>query len=342
MRKGSILCVALIFFTLSGKLVVGDRADQTFENGVFKEVERIELKLDNLVFARIPEIDPLPDGYILLVNESAYGKQYALVKVSRQGSYVSMYDKRGNGPGELRSIESIAVQGDSILVSEVSAPFIHEFSNNLEFVKDHRIKMAGTVIPLGKYIGVWALNYRKVDNKNRSFILTLYDRNTFEFERVAFEVTDVPPFVFTWGGICRVSDTLYAGVYCNQYQIFLFDNEFNSKKTLLKKVPGHIKQYRSTKMDPHTLNQKGVNWIHSWSKVQFVYFVENRFIIGYNHDKESFLDVYSRDGKPLVQHHRMKKNRGLNFATESQYIWALEWNEDRDRYTIVKLKLDLD
>lgn len=305
---------------------------------IFKEVDRVELDFGNVVFASISKIVPLPDGFVVLVNESAYSVRHTLVKLSKKGKLLNKYDRRGNGPGEIRSIGNIVQLENSILVSESSAPFVHEYSHDLKFVKDHRIKKGGKVLLPGKYIGIWTLNFKKENDKEKAFTLALYDRNTFEFKKFAFEIPEVPAYVFTWGGICRVDENTFAGVYVTQYKIYLFNSEMQLQKTMLGKAPSYIKKYRPWKKSHSHADNTSVEWLHSWSKINDLYYIDGKFVVSYMCEKRRFLDIISLEGETLVANYEESKNSSVIF-TEGSFIWQLEWNDDKTTNYLVKTKL---
>lgn len=304
-------------------------------DSLFKEIERVELKLDDVVFAEIYWVDAIPDGFVLVVSESAYGNNYEILKISRSGKFIKKYDKRGNGPGELRSIHNIIVLDKSILVPEKSAPYIHEFSHHLEFIRDHRIKTGGNGFLLGNYIGILSLNFKKENKKDKIFILALYDRNTFEFKKLAFEIPEVPAFVHLWGSFCRVDNNTIAGVYPILYSINLFDAEMNLKRVIKTEFPGHFKKYYPWKKSPSVVDESGIKWMHSWVKLHSVLYVNGKFIITYLQNKKCFYDIISIDGKSLVSTVELRKNRIYMFA-EGPSIWRLEENDDGTKHTLVK------
>ena len=218
---------------------------------LFNEISRIELQLDDVVFALITDIVPLPDGFVLIIKESRFGNTYSLLKLSKKGDFICKFDRRGNGPGEIKNIENIVAAKTSIFVAESFAPYVHEYSHNLQFIRDYRIKQGGKIFLFEDYIGIWSLNFRKINNKDKIYILALYDRNTFQFKGVTFEIPELPPYVHRMGGMCRVDNTTYAGVYSTRYQIYLFDERLQYKESLIKKVPEHIKKYYPSKLSPN-------------------------------------------------------------------------------------------
>ncbi len=318
-------------------------ADTEKVRPIFKELERIELKLEKVHFATLSTVVPVPDGFILLVKESAFGNQYALIKISKSGAFVSVYNKRGNGPGELRTITNMVATKNSILVGELSAPYVHEFSHDLIFKEDHRIKSGGKLFQLGQYLGIWTVNYKKVGNNNKTYILALYDRKTFEFKRFAYEIGEIPAFVQYWGGICQIDDNYFAGIYPTHYQIKVFNKELQFEKNLIKMVPKHIKKYHPWKKSPSHMDNSALKWMHSWSKPHSIFFIEGKFILKHLVDNQQFLDVISKDGE-ILRAVKEGKNRSCLFS-EGPSLWKLHWDDDNDEkikfYTLVKYKLVL-
>jgi len=167
---------------------------------LFVDIEKIELKINDINIAHIVDIGILPDGFVIGINESAYGALCLLIKVKNDGSLVTVYNKRGNGPGELRDIENLYVKEDSILVAERISPYLHEFSYKLEFKTDHRLKHPGKVFKAGRYLGIWSINSTG-KKKREQYILALYDKSTYEFKKLVFPIDEIPAYVQRWGGI---------------------------------------------------------------------------------------------------------------------------------------------
>jgi hypothetical protein len=335
-----ILLFAITFLSLNLISATVIYASAKSPENIFKEVDRVKLDFGDVVFANTSKIVPLQDGFIVLIDETAYTKTHTLLKFSKKGTLLNKYDRRGNGPGELRSVGNIIPLENSILVSESSAPFVHEFSHDLKFVKDHRIKKGGKILDLGKYFGIWALNYKRENNKDKVFILALYDRNTFEFKKFAFEIPEVPAYVFTWGGICRVDENTFAGAYVTQHKIYLFDSDLKLKKSILGDLPGYMKKYHPWKKSHSHADNTSVEWLKSWSKIDSLYYIDGKFIVKHLLENKCFLDIISLDGKPLLKNYQESKNSSLLF-TEDPYVWLLEWNDDRTTYYLVKVKIEL-
>ena len=306
---------------------------------LFVDIEQVELKLDNLVFSSIDLIRKLPDGFIIVISESLSNNKYTIVKTDKNGNIVCIYDKRGNGPGELRHIGKIVVLEDSILVSEVTSPFIHKYSLNLEFLEDYRIKKGGFIFDVDNYIGLWAPHYEG----DKIYTLALYDKKSLEFKRYAFEVDEVPAYTHFWGGICKADNGLFAGLYSKDYKIFIFDNELNFKKCLIDKTPPHIKKYTPAKLDPHTIDENSVKWIHTWSKMKDIFFVDGNFILKYVYNNKRYLDIISHEGS-LLQGNIQEPKDCSNIFTDGKFIWKMKWKDIDDevtKYFIVKTRLNL-
>lgn len=307
---------------------------------IFTEIERIELDFENVIFAKILDIAAAPDGFLIIASESAHTDKHTLLKFGMDGMLIAKYNRRGNGPGELRYVRGIVAIKDKIFASESAAPFVHEFSQNLKFTKDHRIKNGGKILLLGKYFGIWRPVYENESEKKRASMISLYDRKTFKFKRNVFKVEEIPNFVYDWGGICKLDENTYAGIYVIPYQISLFDAEFQLKKKLLGKVPQYMKKYRPWKQNPQRIDNAAREWVHSWSKITQIYCSDGIFIIQYTHDKKDYLDFVSPEGNVLFENYEEKKNRRVTLTTKNA-VWLYEWNDDRTRHTLIKGKLNI-
>jgi hypothetical protein len=310
---------------------------------IFKEVERVDLKLDKIIFAHINDYVVVPDGFIILIQETARGEYFSLVKLSKKGDVLRVYEKRGNGPGELRYIENLEAFGKSIFVGEMTAPYFHEFNHNLDFIADHRAKRGGKVMHVGNYIGIWADYIPRVNNVDKFYMLGLYDNKTYEFKKYAFEIPEIPALVQSWGGVRKIDENTYAGIYPTQYQIRLYDKELNFKKNLLKDVPGYIVKYSPWKQNPNDVTLDMQKWFKSWSKIESLFYADGKFLLRYMIGEEFFIDIFDKDGKKLVSQYKEPKNKHVNFA-EGGFLWLLEsYDEDEDspKNTLIKAKLDI-
>ncbi len=328
----------LTFLFLGNVAIFGQGKD------LFSEVERIELKFKDIYFAVLGQVRPLPDGFIALCNESRTSGRHKIIKFDKQGNVLSIFQERGNGPGELRSVANILVTNDSILVAESTAPYVHKFSHKLEFIEDFRIKKGGKIFNLGsRYFGIWGPKYKNVNGKDKIFMLALYEKDSFTFKRDAFDIKEEPALTFNWGGICKIDKNRFAGIYANEYKIRILDEDGNQVNSLIKEVPGHFKKYYKWNKDPNNIDSRAMKWMHSWSKMHAVFFLNEIIIIRHNLNRRNYLDFYSRDGALIKGNWLQPKSNGHVFTTDG-FIWKLQKvNEDDDdtRYFLVKEKLNL-
>ena len=111
-----------------------------------------------------------------------------------------------------------------------------------------------------------------------------------------------------WGGICKIDSATYAGIYPTQYQIRLLDQRLKFKKNLLNKVPEHIKTYHPWKKSPNHLQDDGLKWMHSWSKMQSLFFVQGVFVLKYLYQNDRYLDIIDMNGNILRAAYKEDKN----------------------------------
>lgn len=313
------------------------------ENDIFVEQERVKINIDKILYSGITDIEQIPDGFVLLLARSR--KSNLIVKIDRKGNLVSMHDKVGNGPGELRNVYNIAITDSAVYAIELQSPFIHEFSHDLQFRDDYRIKRGGQLIILGNmFAGVWAPYYSGDKNMELVETLALYDLKSFKFIRTAFSVKEVPALFHLLGGICRIDNDSFAGVYPSEYQVKIFDRNIQFKKNLIETVPGHIKKYHPYKKSPHVVDQDIIDWANSWAVIQTLFYIDGKFIIKYLYNRDSFLDIIDGKGKILYAGYKEKKKFHIVFVEDQKYVWRLkvEEFENIDRYTLVKQKLVLE
>lgn len=337
MKKKSVQFIALLLMGLAMGMFLGAESGSSIP--ILEKIEKVDLNFGDVICAYIVGIAPLENGFVLLTNESVYGDKYSLLKLSERGEFIKQYNKRGNGPGEFSRVGSLVVLEKSILVFERSTPFIHEFTFDLEFVRDHRVKQGGKGFLLGNFVAVQGLYFTGGNKDKKNYVLALYDRETFEFKKYAVEVNEVPAFVFTWGGFCEVDNKTIAGVYSNIYEVQLFDRYMNKSGALEKKISGHFEKYYPWKKNPNTLRNDGVKWMHSWAKMHSIFFLEDKFIITYLQNKKYYWDVISMDGKPVAFGLENKADQPFLFTTNS-HIWRLETTEveDEKEYAIIQMR----
>jgi len=339
-RKISRLIALLFIFGFTFTIAVYPESN---DKSIYKQVERIKLNLEKVVFAAAANIIVLPDGgFLVTIRESLYSDLFSLIKLSKNGDVLKIYDKHGNGPGYLQRVSNCLVKENSILVGEFNAPYIHEFSHNLDFIADHRIKKGGKIYLAGKYIGVWHDHITGDIKHTQYYMLALYDSTSYNFKKYAYEVNDNPAYVYSWGNIVKVDEKTFAGVYATEYQIRILDSEFNLQKKLIKDVPDYIVKYTPWKENPHNLDDSGIKWMESWSKIESVYFYEGKFLLKHMIGKTMFIDVIDQNGKTLVNRFKEDKNKNLILA-DGKYLWLLETDKDSDepKYVMIKATLDL-
>jgi len=137
-RKISRLIALLFIFGFTFTIAVYPESN---DKSIYKQVERIKLNLEKVVFAAAANIIVLPDGgFLVTIRESLYSDLFSLIKLSKNGDLLKIYDKHVNGPGYLQRVSNCLVKENSILVGEFNAPYIHEFSHNLDFIaRDFKI-----------------------------------------------------------------------------------------------------------------------------------------------------------------------------------------------------------
>jgi hypothetical protein len=331
-----IIVLTLIFSFLN----LHSSEAQKNDDYIFKNLEKIELKFGELVFANIGTLFPLKNGFVSYYNESAYGSLYGLVLFSNDGNVIKKYDRRGNGPGEINRISNITVTGNSILVAEFGKPVIHVFDQQLNFVKDYRIKYAGKIYNLGKYVGIWTYNYTNKNNEDKIYVLSLYDSSTFEFQKYAGDVNEVPDFVQYWGGIWQSQKNTFALIFPHHYQVFLYDQHLKLKRKLIKRPPPHIKPFTPWKKNKKHLNNDGMKWIRSWTKPYSLFYYKGKYLLISIYQGDQFLDVIDESGKFLLSGYKLKDYSSINFIKDN-FIWIKKTDKEQSKYTLVKTTLVL-
>lgn len=333
-RKVTYISCLLLAFSINA--IAGD--------SIFKEIHRIPLQLDSLVFNEIVDLDPVKDGYILVLRRSAWGKADLIVKVNLRGELLSQYTKRGYGPGEIGNIGNVIVHDNRVYAIELTSPSIHCFDQHLKFVEDFRVKTGGKLIQLQEDIGVWQLATKNENDENKHYLVALYDSKTVDFKRYAFSVKEPPSYVHTWGGICRIDKDTYAGIYSNEYVIRVLNAQLERTKTIAN-VPANIKKrYYPVSNDPHTLTNTGVKWLKSWTKMKSIFYLNGMLVLTTSTGNDSEIDICTVGGNIIRSGCKMPKETIL-VESDGEYLLGLKWREPDNpdantSYTILKLQLN--
>jgi hypothetical protein len=304
----------------------------------FKVIHSVELDVSDIPFAYSAGIVKIPGGFIMGINESAFGRSYAILKFSREGKIIKRYDKRGNGPGELRAFLNIIADGDSIFIAERAAPFVHEFNHNLDFIKDYRVKKGGRIHRIGQYIGIWYEHVTGDSEIPKIYMLGLYDRKTFQFKKYGFEVEKVPFGVGLYGNVTQIDNNRYAGVYSNLYQLNFFDGDFNFVKSRKLDFSGFKSYYpydNNRQQVPHDIYKK---WRDSWLRLNNIFFLENKLLISYFYQGKYFYSVFTKSGELLAKD--LKFENGRIIFTEGIHFWFCSFEQDQEKITLTECILD--
>lgn len=331
---GKILLVFIIFlsFLLSVSPLHAEK--------IFHTIERIRIATDDY-YPYINDLTTVPDGYVLLCEQSAATSKPILVKLNLKGISIATYGSHGYGPGELTKVNSLCFSEGEILATEFFTPVIHVFSTSLEFKKDIRIKKGGNILFADKrFIAVWSMHYEK----EFAYMVTLYDRNDYSFKRYAFPISreSIPAFVHFYGSFIPIDGNRYAGIYSNSYKIKIFSDDFNFETGLLKNAPAHVKKYRPWKRNRSIVDTMSANdWIASWTVLHSLFYVDGVFLINYREGGNFYIDFASRKGKII---HTGQKVRWYHLYSDGKFLWRIEReNEDEEEpdLFLVKEKLSL-
>ena len=307
---------------------------------IFVEVDAVKVNLDDVLHSTVSDVEQLPDGFLFSLKRGRNNN--LLVKVDKNGNVTKIYDKPGNGPGELRHIFNIVAYRNSIYAIEGKSPFIHEYTNDLKFKKDYRINAWGRLYMLGKYAGIWRPSTYD-DKSEEIYTLALHDPKDFTFKRNVFRVKEVPAFFTYWGDVCVIDENTIAGVYSTEYQIRIFDGDLKFQKNLIEKTPDHIKKYVPYKGNIHVVGKEAQEWTLTWSVMSRLHYVDKMFILFYKMNTDFFLDIIDKNGKILYTQYKEKKGFHIVFSEDQKYIWRLkvEEGDESNKYTLVKQKLVL-
>lgn len=335
-KKFFIVCI-ILYMIFSGVNLSGEKKI------TFKEIERVRLEFNDIVFYSIWQSIKIKDGFVSILTESEKGGRYFLVKFSNEGKILAVYKQYGSGPGDISRINSIADTGNTILIPERTLSYVHEFSYDLKFIRDYRIKKGGNIILIGDYVAIWSVNTPGQKDTDKKYMSALYDLKNFNFKKYAFEITEIPALVQDWGNICKLDHNSYAGIYSTEYQIRIYDRELNFKKNLLNNTPNYISKYSPFNGNPRNVNNEIVKWMESWSRMHELFYADGKLILRYATGKDMFIDIFDKNGKPLAQNIKQNKENYLAF-TDGNYFWKYEIKIEGEveKYWLVKTKLIID
>jgi len=331
MRK---LMVVLHIFILAGSWIFA--ATPLFE-------EKIKIKLETKQdYAYFTHCDILPDGFVVLFEESSSGNTLTLVKFDKNGKHLCDYKARGVGPGELSNVGNIFVGQRSILVCEFLSPVIHEFNLDLKFLKDHRIKLGGKVFYCDdKTIAVWAKHYHEdlVD------LVTLYNRNDLSLKGYTFTINKkmVPAFVHYDGSFRSIDQKGFAGLCPSEYQVKLFNPDFSYNRDLIKNVPSYIKKYFPWNKSTSQVNvNEAEKWLRSWTNMYSLFYIDNLFVISYSEGNNNyFLDIVNSNGDVLFSKFKIKF---FPICAKDNLLWffSVDEKDDITTYTLIGNQINMD
>ncbi len=304
----------------------------------YQELETVRLQLEDNLFSSISDVEHIPDGFIVLLSRG--NQNNLIVALDKTGKIKNVYDKTGNGPGELRHVFNLVECKGLIYASEATSPFVRKFTKELKFLKDYRINKAGRLFPLkNEQFGIWGPNY----TDDGAFQLALYDRE-FNPIRMIYHVKEVPALFHFWGGVVHGPANTYAVFHPVYFQVNFFDENWNFKKKLLDDVPKHVIPYKKYSGSPYTVDNKAIDWSKSWSVLQSVYFSKGNFILKYLYNNRTFIDVFNEEGQLLLKHYQEERGNNLSFMDRDENLWKLKvvkFDDDDPEYYLVKVKLKI-
>lgn len=323
----SILILLFFLFSTRFSLVLAD--------GIIKETQRIKLQCGGF-YSSIGDGALLPDGFVFVFKESAFGQNPLIIKFNKKGEPVSEYHERGNGPGELNEPDGVYAFGNQIFAGEFYNPVVHVFSNNLKFKRDFRIKSSGKILFVNDmYVGIWSRYY----HDNKVYLMTIYNKDTFSLYKYAYPIhkDKIPAFVQYYGNVTPISENRYAGIYASDFQVTIFDHKFERSQPLFKKTPEHVKAHIKWKGSRSVIDTGKIKkWMSTWTIPQSVYYVNSHYIITYQHKGATFQDVIDEKGNIIL---RERKITWFPRFSDGNYLYridVIENENEKDEFFIIK------
>jgi hypothetical protein len=308
------------------------------ESRIFKEVKRIKIETDN-IYPIVTSMNILKNGFVILFKATSSGNKPLLVTIDKKGTFLSKYDARGYGPGELMEPNNIFISDEEILVSESFNPVIHAYSNKLIFIRDYRIKKGGKILFADKKrLGIWSM----FPEKDLVYLITIYNKENLNHIKYAYSIKKdkVPAFVQYYGNLCRIDKENFAGIYASDFQVNIFDSQIKLKRKLFTGKPAHVKKYHPWKGNRSIVNgNRAEEWINSWTVAYSVLFVDDHFLIYYREKNKFYLDVVDIKGTHIYTKQEMPWVHSLS---DGKHLWRVEKKEsttDELNYYIIQEKL---
>jgi len=271
-------------------------------NDFLTQEKQVKLELDNEYYSNISAMCPADDGGYYLVTDSggSFSFDNSIFKVSKEGKTIVKFNKKGQGPGEIRNLAGIIQYKGKVFVGERTAPLVHVYDSELNYETDIRTNLGGKLYFVNdNYVGIWNTFFK---SENRTFMLALFSRQEVINSKfyVELKTDEVPFLVQAMGGVCSIGDSKYAAITTKRYQVFLFDTGKGGVQNLFKTEPSHILPYTNYEGDPKRLGKKATDWVFSFTKFAAIFHSNGRLYIYYiNGKEESYIDVVTLAGKFL-------------------------------------------
>jgi len=239
--------------------------------------------------------------YYVSFSKNQRGTENTLVKVDVHGSVEEIFERNGQGPGELRNVRGLAVVGDKIAVSEGISRLVHLYDKDLRFVMDIKTELGGEIFALsGNRFGIWNTHRGGENTTHMLRIYALESRAIDAPPTYAVEIpTDrIPLFIQAWGGIDQTSDGGFVAIRSSKYQMEKYDINGELEQVLIQEPPSHFTPYEPYSGDPRVVNKEAREWMQTFSKLYGVFCIGDWFGIYYiNGRDEGFLDLLDQKGR---------------------------------------------
>lgn len=262
-RFGLLLLCTLVCITCGGKQAY---VEKTIENGVevvlnhlepymlrgeayhIKLTEITKIDFEESAYSELglkePSITETDGSENIYVVEGYPDSQYFIYKFSPDGAFLKKFGPRGQGPGEIQSVDTLIVKKNgNVQVSDRETGKLIEYDTEGKCIKEikvHHVIREVTLLENGYYLG---RRNAKDPSESRGMYLCLFDAEFNELKKLdSVDMPDVALGKGTSGTIISflwqaIGDRIYVANEQRGYEILVYDLEGK----LLRKIR---KEYR--------------------------------------------------------------------------------------------------
>ncbi|MCU0287647.1 MAG: 6-bladed beta-propeller [Acidobacteria bacterium] len=273
------------------------------------------------------------------------GKQGKIFQFDSDGKYIKNIGNQGEGPGEYNVITAMDMDGkNNIYAFDIPAMKINEFSApNYNFKRQIKIgQPVQDIIATDNddfilYFSTGTHLLQKINSQGKKIIKTFTPKQ----ERLQLFLSR-----FSLGRFSRVTSNDFIFIYPDEYKIYFFDNNLNSKQTFFVKSPSKffpfIGQFPND-LSPYQFSPQHSKW---WGKTlhpgRIFYLGNNIFMVilfEYNNlSSKIYCNIHDLDGDTYAVGIELPFEGIVRYAKDG-YIYVVENDRIDERGNITPLRL---